>query len=289
MSAFLRQFSFDEEHIIWSICVLSAFCIVGITLYTFTLIMQHLFCIPKSSSALGLQSRSEPSHVKAYSTLSVTFATLCVMFTFSTYPVCTELWCGYNTLGFASFALVLDSYILSKLFLYLLFIDCLFNPYYRCIYQYPKSIQHSLWFLLIAMMISVIIGNANNAVQCVGKQPSESIDKAWSAVYVVTDCTISIATMLLFFRPICCNRKKKSCSPSVDMSVVKKYRIISALQLIAAVSYELSFLGRIYVGAEHALEGIWSSYLDICSVVQMLDCLLLMICIYRGFARKETV
>ena len=282
MSGFFGHFTFDREsRTLWSICVISAFCIVLISLYHFTTIMHHLYCIPKPAF--------EPGHVRKYSALSVTFAVLCVVATFSTYPICTEMLCGSNIVGFLTFVFVLDSYVLAKVFVYLLFIDCLFNPYYRCIYQYPMWIENALYALLVLMIISVAVGNVHNGLQCAGEELPEYIGKAWCAVYVMTDCIISIATMLLFFRPMCCNRKKDPISANVDMSVVKKYRIISTLQLIAAITYEISFLLRIYGGALHAFGGLWSSYLDVCSVVQMLDCLLLMICIYRGFARKETV
>ena len=279
MSQFVSHFKFDDDSsIIWSMCVITGCCLVMVSLYFFSLVIQHLYCIPDAD-----YSQTEPRRARRYSFLSVTFATLCVLFTFATYPVCDQLWCGYNLLGFFTFVLVLDSYIFSKFFLYLIFIGRLFNPYYRCIYQYPKWMQYSLQTLLTVMMISVLIGNINNGLH------NTSIERMWCAIYVITDLTISIATTFLFFRPIFFDRTKSSIYSNIDLSVVKRYGIVSVLQLLAAVTFELSFLGRIYGGALHALQGVWSSYLDICSVVQMIDCLLLIICIHRGFARKDTV
>ena len=56
------------------------------------------------------------------------------------------------------------------------------------------------------------------------------------------------------------------------------------------MSYEVSFLVRIYPEVINSpTGGVWIEYLDSCGVIQMFDCLLLIICIHRGFARKETV
>ena len=68
-----------------------------------------------------------------------------------------------------------------------------------------------------------------------------------------------------------------------------KYAIISFLQLIAAVSFELIFLSRFYLEEIGALPNAWNNYVHIRNVVEMSDCLLLIICIYFGFTRKQTV
>ena len=81
----------------------------------------------------------------------------------------------------------------------------------------------------------------------------------------------------------------QSSTSNFSMSVVMKYGVISALQLIAAAVYEISFVIRIFAGWYHTKNAAGNSYLDICSIIQMMDCLILMICIYLGFARKQTV
>ena len=282
----------NSEDIIWTIGFFVGLCISVISLFTFTLIIQHLHCIPESSFAADLHPRIEPEHAKAYSTLSVTFATLSVIATLSAYILCTQWPDWYSALARTAFILVLDSYVLSKLFLYLLFIGRLVNPYYQRIYQYPNYIRYLLWMLFCGLLASLIGFNIGWALMVSGIVTKESTDAIWLGIYAVTDSVLSIATMILFFRPICIGIQPTDhhqTSTDSDMSVVMTYGTMSALQLFAALSYEMSLLGRVYLASINAPRSVWDPYLNICSVISMLDCLLVMICIYFGFARKRTV
>jgi len=77
-------------------------------------------------------------------------------------------------------------------------------------------------------------------------------------------------------------------STTSSMSVVLKYGIISSLQTITATSYGISLIVRFLLGWFHTHGHEGNSYLDICSLIQMMDMLITMICIYLGFAKKQT-
>ena len=176
--------------------------------------------------------------------------------------------------------------------MYLIFIGPLSDPYYQHIYQYPKCTQYLLWMLWIMLIVIVIAANIVSTLELIGIVYSQSVAIVIGIVYVVTDCTMSILITLLFFRPICCcfsEIAEHVTSPNVDLSVAKKYGIIAFLQLISSVTYQLSLFGAIYLAMIDSPHNVRNSYFYIRSVILMVDCLLLMICIYIGFARKQTV
>ena len=69
----------------------------------------------------------------------------------------------------------------------------------------------------------------------------------------------------------------------------EKYAVLSALQLVAAVSFQIAFLLTCLLSWTEAPLSIVIVYADILNELSMLDCLLLIICIYSGFARQPTV
>lgn len=233
-------------------------------------------CIPKTIQ----QRQVEPQLVNVYSALSVTFATLSVIVSFSIFPVCTEWICWYTDRAYVYDICFWTLYTMAKIFMYLLFVGRLFNPYYQRIYQYSKYIQYLLWMMLIlllAVMIDIVIGDV---ISMKGIEYPKAIDDASIALYGVTDCITATILLILFFRPIC---------KGVYMSIVKIYAGISALQWSAAVLYQVSFISTIYLYASDASQQVWDVYHNIARVIQLLDCCLLMVCIHIGFARVNTV
>ena len=285
MSHILRHFRFNDElDIIWTICSFFGLCILITTLFTLTLIVQHLYCIPKSDSHASIV----PQHIATYSMLSAVFATFSVILSFAAYIVCTQWSCPQTVLGTTISILLWDTYIWAKLLLYLLFIGRLFNPYHLRIYQYSPCIKHLLWMLLIAMGMTMIVFNIYFGFYFTEFE-IPSLEIICSAVYVVTDCILAISTMILFFRPICSRRYRNAVSPIVGMSVVKQYCIISVLQLISALSYQIVFVGWFSIEHTHMSVTVWFGYVEFYRVIQMLDCLLIMVCIHLGFVRQLTV
>ena len=131
------------------------------------------------------------------------FAALSVSATLSAYVLCTQWTSWYSVLARTSFILVLDSYILAKLFLYSLFIGRLENPYYyQRIHPYPSYIRYSLWILFCGLLATLIGFNFSFGLMVSGKVTSKSMDAVWCSVYAVTDSVLSISLMILFFRPI---------------------------------------------------------------------------------------
>ena len=281
--------SFESSHeldTIWKICCSIGLFILILVLFTLTLIVQHLYCIPKSAS----NSSIVPQHISMYSILSAIFATFSVVLSFAAYFVCSQLLEG-TVLGITLSILVWDFYIWAKLILYLLFIGRLFNPYYIRIYQYRQCIQYLLWMLLIILGIIMILFNILYGFYFV-ELHIPSMEVICSAVYTITDCTLSLSTMILFFRPFCYHRCRNTVSSDTGMPIVKQYCVISVLQLISALSYQLVFVAWACVERTKYYStsvNVKIGYVGFYRVTQMLDCLLLMICIYFGFVRKQTV
>lgn len=169
----------------------------------------------------------------------------------------------------------------------MIFIGRLFNPHFLQIYQYSPFVQYLLWTLLTIFMIAMIVYSVDFGLFIQGIDYPDFIDDAILSLHLIADCILCVVTMILFFRPICGRRNETPKSPRIDMSVLCQYGIISALQLVSAISFQMSVLVGMYLGNIHAAIDVLSMYRDICGVIQMIDCLLLMVCIYLGFARRE--
>ena len=170
---------------------------------------------------------------------------------------------------------------------YIIFIGRLFNSYYQRIYQYRKCIHQFLWILLYILVIDLIALNIDYVLALTGSALPIVIREIWIIVFLITDCVMAIFTTILFFRPICHSRNLIITGD--NMIIIRRYGIISALQLFAAVLYELSCLVWICLDFFLTSKDVLKAYGYICNVIQMIDCLLLMICIYFGFARGQTV
>ena len=286
-SPFYLNFDDDVDRI-WKICLIIGVCITCIAISTLIRILQHFHCNSQSS----YHSKLEPRYLKIYSTLSVTFAFISALVTLSMYPVCQQFPCWGTTLGWFYGLLFWSSYTIAKCSLYAIFIGRLFNPHYRNIYPYPINIQYFLWILLIVLVVTMIEFNFHCVLKVGGIErigPPQYIDIVFTAMYGIADCVLSLFCTVLFFQPICSPLGKDSVYMKVYMSVVKKYGFISCLQLVAAISFQLSSMARIYLSTIDISQNVWNGYNYIIRVIQMLDCLLLMICIYVGFVLKKTV
>lgn len=131
--------------------------------------------------------------------------------------------------------------------------------------------------------------NIIDLLKCTNMMLPEPIETVGIAFFGITDCTLSVITMLLFFRPVCNCRNRVPIPSSSDESVVTKYGILSALQLFAAISYQTSMLLLTYLEIINCSEKVWIIYNNISYTIQTVDSVLLMICIFFGFARKQTV
>ena len=273
--------------ITWRYCFLISLSILVIIIFAWIQIVQHLHCIPRSSSRA--HSEIQPKHVKKFSTVSVNFAAFSAILNFLSYPVWSTWKCGDTALGYLYSAIWWNSCYVAKISLYLTFIGRLFNPHYQRIYQYSQYIQYFLWMLLIVLTICIIEYNIITGLLITDHDPY-LVDGFGNAVYAVTDIVISTATMLLFFRPLC--RRSMLDFNLVNTSVLQKYCILSVLQWFAAILFQLSWIGKTimysYLRADISLN-VRKEYNDIMRTIQMLDSLLLIICIYFGFSRKQTV
>ena len=287
MSGILRNHQLDSAcEIIWAISFLFGILVMIIILLAFIKTVQHIHCIPKSFANAEFRFKFESRHFKLYSTSSVLLATINAFITLSVFLVCSLWNCGERVLSRLVGIIWYDSYIGSRIFLYLIFIDRLASTRYILIYQCPKYIEYLLRMLLIVVIISLIAYNITLGLDLARIKSMESFDIVIVTIYGIIDCILSISLTLLFFRPI---RIKNAISTSGHISVVIKYAVLSVLQLIVSVSFQLALMEKYclyFVAASTITVRVYS---DVQGVLAMLDCLLLIICIYCGFARQPTL
>ena len=280
-----RMHSNDEVATIGIICFVGGVLTICISIFIFLRVIQHLYCIPHSNSTF------EPRHIKIYSVLSVISALISIIVTFSSFPVCAQWSCDHSELMWLYLILLWTFYIPAKVFLYLIFISRLFNPHYHLIYQYPKWIKYFLRIMLTILVLDVLVGYIEYGLLWAGVEDSNSlqpIGTLTNIVYGLTDGLLSIFTMSLFFIPLCCMRSAKipSSATNIYMRAAKRYCFISLLQLISTLSFQVSFMISMYLSAINASNRVWDEYYCEIRIIQMLDCMLLIFCIYFGFRRK---
>lgn len=270
----------DEVDALWTVCAVIGIGIVGITIFFFGRILQNLHCI-------YIPAASDQINLKTYCTVAATGAAINVFICFSEHFICTQWSCWESVLDISFSLLQLNSYTLAKFFLYSIFIGRLFNPYYYQIFHYHKCIQYLLWMLLIVLVIGNIMTTINLSLWFFGIQYIRPIMLIGSGVRVIADTLLSIATMILFFRPICRRRHRSQSDDPNEKSMVNKYALISALQFIASISFHIDILVGSYLNMIQFDHSVLVKYREISRIIGMLDCLLLMICIDVGFIRKQ--
>ena len=279
MSKIFDHFRFNNaEDTAWTLGSLIGICILILASFTFIRIMQFLCRTPYSDN------------IKSYSKSSATFAVLALISIYSVYPLCAELDCHYTALKFTLAFFFWDFYFLSKFFLYLMFIDRLFNPNYRGIYQYSKYHKYVLWMLLIVLVLLIITFNIYDGM-IIGRiiEFPVYLDIGCGIAYAITDSIMATYSMILFLGPICSNGFASTVSLDADRMILKQYAIASVLQLFAAVSFDVMILSINILTINQVPMTVLVTFWDINHIIQMCDCLLLMICIYIGFARTRSV
>lgn len=158
------------------------------------------------------------------------------------YPVCTVWNCWTNFTHHFSLPILIfwPFYTLAKIFVYLIFIGRLFNPYYARIHQCSKCIKYLLWIFVWVLVIETIAYKIQDGLLLAGIDVPLSVDKVLTVIYSILDVLLSVLCMSLFFLPIWSRSARNS---NVYMSVAKRYGFISALQMIAAITFQLTWLG----------------------------------------------
>merc|ERR1712012_855511 len=85
----------NEIDSIWAICFSIGVCLLFVNLSVFVLIMQRLFCIPRSSVTVQPYHYFDSEHIQRNSCLSVTFATISVIGIAMEFPLCPPWYRGY--------------------------------------------------------------------------------------------------------------------------------------------------------------------------------------------------
>ena len=230
--------------IFWVIGSLLALCLLLCSIFTFTMILQHLFCV---KSTTNKKVHISPKITKICAISCCIFGLICSFAGFSTFPICTEFQCGYNTLGNTYFIINLNSYILSKLFLYILFIQRLFNKYSQKIYKYSKWIKTLLEFTIFIIFIAIILTTIF-AIIIDHYENSNKVDALDLSViiavniYVFADFILSGFTLFLFFLPLW--RLKPQLNKKKFTEIIWKYGVISMSQTAISMIYGVSLIVR---------------------------------------------
>ena len=173
---------------------------------------------------------------------------------------------------------------MAKIFLYFILIGRLFNHYFAQIHQYPKYIKYLLYYMLICSIINLINGSTCVVLVLTGYARAAAIFYVCIAVGAITDILLSLFCMVLCFRAIFSHNAK---TPVFYVSVAKRQGFVAALQALVTISAECGYMLWVFLVLNGAALNVLQDYIYISNIVAMLECMLLMICIYVGFARKS--
>ena len=258
--------------------------IIGLILYS--LIINRFFCSSNSKEyQSGDTNHSKYRITKLSATLSATFSLSCIILLFTTFPICTTFYCGYNFIGNFYFCAVIDTYILSKLMVYTLFIDRIYNDYFRKIYFYSSKILYLLLFMVILVIVTLIIFNTFSALNFQGDS-IHLLGKISVIVFISMDITFSLSTLFLFIKPIYSQTNSDQNKQYMKHKIVK-YALLSTFAIMSSLIYEVTYAIRIFTGLYHSDSNASNDYMDISSMLQVMDCVVSMFCVYFGFVERD--
>lgn len=144
--------------------------------------------------------------------------------------------------------------------------------------------------LLIVLVLIIITFNIYIGMM-MGKiiEYPRSLDNFCGMTYAIVDTAMAAFSMILFLRPIWSNGFGGTVSSHFDRTTWKMYAVASILQLVAAVLFNMMLLSGKILGMNQVPMTVHVTFDYINRIIQQVDSLLLMICIYFGFARKKTV
>eukprot|EP01083_Nonionella_stella_P120770 362195_1 len=221
---------------------------------------------------------------KIAAVLSATLSVLCIAFYFSTFPICISIVCSDNFWGMFTYLSTMNSYMLSKMCLYSLFIARLYNDWFKKIYSYSIKILYSLLLMMLLALLTLAIVNALFIINFKRVKPKDvdNTNTAAIIVFVCLDFTLSVFTLILFVIPLCSrygNRLKLA---------VLKYICLSLVSIISSTFCGILMIIRFSNQWYHAFLSLEIQYLDVLNSASSLDCLISLISIYFGFILKET-
>ena len=201
-----------SDDIIWVICFLlsSLFTFFGIITYILILIEVRIQCFDDN---LNLKIRK---FNKILSILESTLIVICSIMTCLTYPVCSVVVCGNNFVGNFLFLFGYNTYIISKICLYGLFIWRVYNNDYQRIKRYPIIIKYIL-ILLLLITILLLFGFNINSLTFIDNYfnwNQKSIFIIVMISLVIVDFITSFVSLYLFLTPI-----------YIYYKIIKKYNI----------------------------------------------------------------
>ena len=263
------------------VCVIIAFILFCLIIHTFY--WGKLFSMKNALTTK--QQQNDYFITKLSATLSATFSLWCAALICASFPICTTYDCGYDFIGNFFYCVVLDTYVLSKISTYTLFIGRIYNDYYKMIYSYSNHILYLLLFMIFIVFITLI---TLNLASILNFQMHHVFIITIISVLLFTlfDFMLSVCTLFLFIRPLYLYSNDSKQSPQSHQHMkdqVIKYVLLSIIAIISSLIYEISYSIRVFLGIYHSYSNKTNDELDVSSIFQMVDCVISMFCVYFGF------
>eukprot|EP01083_Nonionella_stella_P074117 200889_1 len=270
----------EQDDVWWwvGLVVCSACLLTSIVL--FKSIIEKL----RAMDAASTKSLLPFTRISALSSASLNV--LCILFHCSSFLVCKNLPCGYNTYGAFVYFTTMNTYIISKLFLYSLFIGRLYNEFFKQLYAYSNAILYGLCFMMLLawwMLIAVNVLVSLHYSQYVNNDESiDSMSTIAVIIFVCLDASLSVFTLILFVIPLCSRYGHK-----LKLSIIK-YTVLSSIAILSSTVCGTLMVYRYYHRWYHPFVMRELVYLDILNSLKCIDCIISLLCIYFGFVSKET-
>ena len=282
---------FHHVSLSWRICLAINTLLVVPTLLIYIWMLYRFFAHAKRHQLAQL--------TKATSFISLTLSTFSSLCFYATFPGCKPKdSCGENFLGDFFMLSTADTYVLSKISLYIVFVSRL-RLFHGSAYHYRKGIIS----ILVALIIIIFIGMAvfNYLAICT------EYDTSWVPVslfigYASCDIILSSITLILFIRPLrhlIISRLDTIHVETVDIHldtesemsqmthVVTRYTTCAVVAMMSSMICSGFIILRVTIGAYHAFNLLDQTLLDIKSVVHIADNLISMSCIMLKFKFSE--
>eukprot|EP01083_Nonionella_stella_P017202 48086_1 len=240
---------------------------------------------------------------------SINLSAISILFSFATFPVCSEYFCYENALGHFFLLTTTNSYILSKISVYIVFITRLHLSFHSSIYQYSNIIFCVLFAFTFFVIVMLVIFDLNVLGYDIdGHNYIHSWIPVWSILtYASCDILLSLITLVLFVLPLSklviiqlesqndCYRMKPSdsqfsrhLSEQIEQNdliqAMTRYIHLGCFALLSSMMCGSILVFRFVVGLYGAYDVNGILFLDIVAMFCMVDNLISMWCIMLNFS-----
>eukprot|EP01083_Nonionella_stella_P012903 36414_1 len=218
---------------------------------------------------------------KTTAILSSVLNMLCIMFYFVSFPICMVRICGDNVWGYVTFLSITNTYILSKIFLYSLFIARVYSQFFKKLYPYSNKLLYCLRFMMFLALVTVILVNISYWYHFPAFMKYVDDTTAGGIVLVFLDFGLSVFTLLLFVIPSC------SVYGHAMKLKIMKLIVLSSIAILSSTFCGVGMVVRYYFHWYWVYDITFHiAYVDVLNTCKCMDCVMSLTCIYFGFVSK---